>query len=235
LNTGLDFHGLSGLPIYAVWQGMHRRCNNPSETWYHRYGGRGIRVCQRWNSVHAFLEDMGHPEPGQSLGRIDNDGHYEPGNCRWETQEQQNENTCRNRFLAWQGRTQTIKAWAQELDLDSRRISQRLKRGWSVEQALTTPTPLSFEDARADYCGRARALWAQNSRRYRGLPSRPKRRPTAKPERTGKKPTARPQRTAEERAALVAQVRQLKASGASLRAIAAELGISKSLAGLYAA
>lgn len=224
MNTGLDFHGLSGMPIYRCWQAMHQRCNNPSDTWYHRYGGRGIRVCERWNSVHAFLEDMGHPPAGHSLGRIDSDGGYEPANCRWETQEQQNENTCRNRFLTWQGRTQTIKAWGQELDLDPRRVGERVRRGWTVEQALTTPTPLGFEEARAEHCSRARALWAKNGRRYRGLPSRPERRPTAKP-----------QRTADERAALVAQVRRLRAGGASLRAIAAELGISKSLAGLYAA
>ena len=227
MNTGLDFHGLSGLPIYRCWQAMHQRCSNPATPLYHRYGGRGISVCERWNSVHAFLEDLGHPPAGHSLGRIDNDGNYEPGNCRWETQEQQNENTCRNRFVEWQGRTQTIKAWAQEMNLNPQQISERLRRGWSAERALTTPTPRGYEEGRAEHLERARALWAKNGTRY------------AKTSRTRAKPPQerprRPQRSPEARAALVARVKELRAQGWQLRAIAAELGISKSLVGLYAA
>jgi hypothetical protein len=222
LNTGLDFHGLSGLPIYRCWQAMHRRCSSPSDFHYGRYGGRGIQVCRRWNSVHAFLEDMGHPPAGMSLGRIDNDGHYEPGNCRWETQEQQNENTCRNRFVGWQGRQQTIKAWAQELDLNPRQISERLRRGWTVERALTTPTPQGFEESRRQHLQRSKALWAKNGRRYRGLPPAQPRQP-------------RPSKTPEQRSQLVQRVKALRRQGQSLRAIASQLGISKSLVGLYAA
>ena len=224
MDTGLDFHGLSGLPIYARWQGMHRRCNNPADPHYDRYGGRGIQVCQRWNSIHAFLEDMGHPPAGMTLDRVDNEGNYEPGNCRWATQEQQNENTCRNRFVEWQGRQQTIKAWGQELDLNPRQISERLRRGWTVERALTTPTPRGFEEGRTRHCEEAKRLWAKNGRRYRGLPDRPRR-----------APAKRAYRSPEQREAIAAQVLQLRAQGMTLRAIAAELGISKSLAGLYAA
>lgn len=166
LDTEHSLHGLSGLPIYRCWLAMHQRCNNPANPYYGRYGGRGIQVCQRWNSIHAVLEDMGHPPAGMSLGRIDNDGHYEPGNCRWETQEQQNENTCRNRFIEWQGRTQTVKAWAQELDLNPRQISERLRRGWTVERALTTPTPRGFEQGRRLHNEATKAWWAKNGKRY---------------------------------------------------------------------
>jgi hypothetical protein len=159
-------HGLSGTPLYAAWVGMHQRCSNPSGPNWKHYGGRGIRVCQRWNDLHAFLADMGHPEPNQTLGRIDNDGPYEPANCRWETQEQQNENTRRNRFLTWDGRTQILKHWAKEYDLAPRRLSERLKRGWSLERALTTPCPVGYEAGRAKHCAEARAMWAKNGHRY---------------------------------------------------------------------
>jgi hypothetical protein len=167
MRTGLDYHGLSGLPVYQAWQSMQQRCNNPADPSYSDYGARGIQVCERWNSVHAFLEDLGHPPAGMSLGRINNDGNYEPTNCRWETQEQQNDNTRRNRHITWQGRTQTIKGWAAELDLEPKRISERIRRGWSVERALTTPTPLNYAEGRAQHNQRSRANWAVNGHRYR--------------------------------------------------------------------
>lgn len=145
---------------------MHHRCNNPKDERFDRYGGRGIKVCKRWNSVHLFFEDMGHPPEGKTLGRKNNDGDYEPANCRWETQEQQNNNTCRSRYVTWQGRTQTIKSWAEELDLEPRRISERLRRGWSVERALTVPTPLGYMEGRALQNKRAKGLWKTNGSRY---------------------------------------------------------------------
>ncbi len=145
---------------------MHHRCNNPKDERFDRYGGRGIKVCKRWNSVHLFFEDMGHPPEGKTLGRKNNDGDYEPANCRWETQEQQNNNTCRSRCVTWQGRTQTIKSWAEELDLEPRRISERLRRGWSVERALTVPTPLGYMEGRALQNKRAKRLWKTNGSRY---------------------------------------------------------------------
>lgn len=85
-------HGLTGTPTYKTWQGMWRRVTNPNEQNWDRYGGRGITVCDRWRAFPNFLEDMGEKPPGLSIDRINNDGNYEPGNCRWATAEEQRAN-----------------------------------------------------------------------------------------------------------------------------------------------
>ena len=86
-------HGMADTPVYRVWQAMKNRCYNPKQRAYPYYGGRGISVCGRWReSFSSFLSDMGMPPTGMSLDRIDNDGNYEPGNCRWATTLQQRHN-----------------------------------------------------------------------------------------------------------------------------------------------
>lgn len=138
-------HGLSSHPTYAaiykIWQGMMSRCENPRDIGYENYGGRGIRVCDRWRDPAIFCADLPpRPSEAHSLGRIDNDGHYEPSNVRWETQREQTNNTRANRRLTLNGKTQNAIQWARELGINPNALYERLRRGWPVERALTTPT-----------------------------------------------------------------------------------------------
>ena len=85
-------HGLHSSRVYRIWQGMMRRCYQTDREGYQDYGGRGIRVCLRWHKFENFFEDMGHAPAGKSIDRINNDGSYEPGNCRWATPKEQASN-----------------------------------------------------------------------------------------------------------------------------------------------
>lgn len=117
---------------------MKSRCFNPKDRSYARYGGRGITVCTRWMSFDSFLADMGHPPPGMTLDRLDNDGPYEPGNCRWATKVQQQNNMRSNRVVEFEGRRMSIAEWSRETGLATHVIRKRLNRGWSVATALLT-------------------------------------------------------------------------------------------------
>jgi len=139
LRHGHAVHGKASRE-YASWMKMIARCTNPRGDSYHLYGGRGIRVCARWReSFEAFLYDMGPRPAGTSIDRIDNNGHYEPGNCRWASEREQHRNTRRNRFLTWRGETLCLADWAARVGLCPKVLGARLRSGWTVERALATP------------------------------------------------------------------------------------------------
>lgn len=129
---------------YRTWMNMLDRCRNSNHYAYCNYGGRGIKVCERWlgkTGFQNFLEDMGsRPSSAHSLDRIDNNGHYCPENCRWATKKEQGNNQRTNRLITAFGRTQTLTQWATEFGCNVDTLWRRLnKLGWPVEKALTTP------------------------------------------------------------------------------------------------
>lgn len=132
-------HGDTQSAEYNVWRKMISRCTNPKVKHYNRYGGRGISVCARWMSYAAFLADMGRrPSALHSIERNDNDGNYEPSNCRWATKREQANNRRGNKVITFRGVTMTAAAWTVKLGLSRTAIYDRLRRNWSVERALTT-------------------------------------------------------------------------------------------------
>lgn len=114
---------------------------DPKHAAYPNYGGRGIAVCERWlNSPQAFLDDMGmKPTPKHEIDRIDNDGNYEPGNCRWATRKENDRNRRNNRLLTLNGETLTLAEWAEHSGVPDDTLRHRLGVGWSVERAILTP------------------------------------------------------------------------------------------------
>lgn len=134
-NDGLP----TNTPEYFAWRAMIKRCNSPA--WHRWYGGRGITVCARWReSFAAFLADVGaRPGAGYSLDRVDNDRGYEPDNVRWATRREQMRNTRANRRITVGGTTRTLAEWAERAGLRPHAVLDRVKRGWAIEEAVTTP------------------------------------------------------------------------------------------------
>lgn len=133
-------HGMKGTPEYKVWKGINARCNNPNGAGWANYGGRGISVCQRWSGEHGFsnfISDMGlRPSDKHTIDRIDNNGNYEPKNCRWATRSQQMMNTRKSRMMTFDGCTKSMKQWSIDLGIPYGRILNRVHRGHSVENSL---------------------------------------------------------------------------------------------------
>ncbi len=131
-------HGRTESREYVVWLGIIARCSNPNHKAWGKYGGRGITICAQWrNSFTAFIDDMGPPPSAKhQVDRIDNDGPYEPGNCRWVT----NKVNCRNRpgvtMFTIDGITKPLNEWAEVCGLKPKTVSQRIRRGVDTLTAL---------------------------------------------------------------------------------------------------
>ena len=127
----------SHTPTYKVWAGMKKRCRTPSMTAYKYYGGRGIKVCERWMHYENFLADMGEKPDGMSLDRTDADGDYTPENCRWASKVEQMNNRRNSRVITAFGKSLTIPQWVKETGLGYMTIYKRLRAGAPPEEALT--------------------------------------------------------------------------------------------------
>lgn len=137
----LRTHGLAGTSTYITWSGMLGRCSNPQSDRYVYYGGRGIKVCERWHRFDLFLQDMGErPSKAHSLDRIDNNGDYEPGNCRWASKRTQSRNRRSNVVVEYQGLSMCLMDWAERLGMDFQTLRQRIQRyNWPIEKAFNAP------------------------------------------------------------------------------------------------
>lgn len=130
-------HGLTKSSTYNIWKAMRRRCGSKREKDYRNYGARGIVVCERWLKFENFLADMGkRPSPKHSIDRIDNDGNYEPGNCRWATNIEQSNNTRVNRVITAEGVSMTMAEWARHLGVSYHAIRWRVQAGVDGEAVI---------------------------------------------------------------------------------------------------
>jgi len=131
--------------LHATWRNMNDRCRNKQNRRYKNYGGRGIKVCERWDKFENFVTDMGPTyQPGLTIERRNNDGPYCPKNCRWATHAEQMINMRTNHLLTYCGKTQPVAVWARELGMLSRTILSRLRLGWPIERILSEPVHTEF-------------------------------------------------------------------------------------------
>ncbi len=135
-------HGMTNTDEFKVWCSMKERCYNPKTSNYHRYGGRGIEVCDEWrDDFKAFYDFMGdRPSPVHSIERYDNDGDYSPDNCEWATAKEQANNTSRNKLFSFNGIELNPMQWSEKMGIPYSVLSQRLNHlGWSFAKAISTP------------------------------------------------------------------------------------------------
>lgn len=131
-RNGAYKHGLYNTRMHVIWTGMKQRCHNPKleKRKWDLYGGRGIKVCDRWHDFRNFYEDMKDTyRDGLTLDRIDTNGNYEPSNCRWATRTEQANNISSNVFIKYKGQTLSISQWAVKTGLGWNTISERYKKG----------------------------------------------------------------------------------------------------------
>lgn len=138
VNLTNTTHGMKNTRLYRVWHGIKTRCLNSNDTSYSRYGGRGIEICDSWIDFENFMEwalKNGYSDDLE-IDRIDNDGNYEPNNCRFTTIKENQNNKSTNRLITINNRTQTLTQWADEYGLSHEILSYRIKKRWSEEKLL---------------------------------------------------------------------------------------------------
>ena len=150
-NTWQIKHGMSGTRIYKTWHNIRSRCKNPNASKYENYGGKGITICEEWDSsfenFYEWAMENGYEE-GLTIDRIDGTGNYEPDNCRWVTPKEQANNTRANVRIEWNGINHTLTEWSEITGIKANTIRKRIfELGWSVEHALSIKKRINKEEA----------------------------------------------------------------------------------------
>lgn len=170
-RTRNRIHGMTTTRVYQVWKRMLSRCTNSNLKDYVNYGGRGIKVCERWRgSFENFCADMGEPPSDKhSIDRIDNNGNYEPDNCRWATQIEQRNNTRANRFITYRGETRTLAEWARHSGITQPTLKKRLNSGLPLDEVFDPkPRPRGMY-ARTKLLGLNAPTQTQNSHSFESM------------------------------------------------------------------
>lgn len=130
-------HGECNSPEYFVWRSMNQRCTNPKDRSWRNYGGRGIRVCERWSSFEAFISDMGRrPTAKHQIDRIDNDGDYCPENCQWVTCRENNSHRRISIRIVWRGQEMCLAEVSRLTGVHYDTMRHRFKRGWTAHEIV---------------------------------------------------------------------------------------------------
>ena len=133
--SGTRKHGQTDTPTFRAWRDMLTRCYNPNVRGFSSWGGRGISVCDRWRwSFESFLADMGEKPPKWTLERLDNNGNYEPGNCKWATRTEQNRNTRKTLFITHRGTRKSLREWSEITGINHATLERRVHAGYSEEE-----------------------------------------------------------------------------------------------------
>lgn len=152
-------HGKSNTRLFNIWVNMRQRCTNPNWSDFHRYGGRGIAVCDEWNDFQKFYswsKSNGYLK-NLSIDRKDNDGNYTPENCKWSTNKEQSRNRSSNRIIKHNGISKTLAEWSEEKGIEPHTISKRIEALWPIDDALNLPL-YSRRDTLITYKGETKSI-----------------------------------------------------------------------------
>ena len=137
-------HGQTNTRSYIAWKSMKQRCLYKGNKSYPDYGGRGITICEKWLDFAGFFEDMGQPAEGMSLDRINNEGNYEPSNCRWATNRENSQNRRSSMFLTINGKRAVASEHCRDFNLKTGTFFSRLRAGMTPEEALSKPVTTTY-------------------------------------------------------------------------------------------